>query len=242
MHVVVTDDKNNSYYFDVTYHETHTYSSAITQNPVQKGAYINDHVYQQPIMFTWDVGMSDCLGSIVNGQFNSYSSRSLSAFSILQGFWKNATLLTITTSFAQYKDMLIQSFIVTKDKNTMFGFKATVLFQQIIFTAATDISLNEKQSTAKSSETTKQDKVKVSPFDVNKISVEVGNNLFSKQVYSFSQYLNKYAGQQICSAKNNYTVTLSPIIKKDIADTSFFIINGKSRMSYADFVKKYGVP
>ena len=136
----------NSYYFDVTFKETHTYMNEITQNPVQDGANINDHVYQQPILFAWDVGMSDCLTSIVPNQFNGASQRSVAAFDILESLWKNSSRLTITTSFKQYQNMLIKSFVVTKDKHTMFGMKATVVFQQVIVTAATDIPVTAKQS------------------------------------------------------------------------------------------------
>ena len=139
-----------TYFFDVTFRETHSFTNQITQNPVQTGAAINDHVYQQPYTFTWDVGVSDCLGAIKG----SSSSSSASAFNVLETMWQKSDALTITTEFFTYQNMVIKSFIVTRDKNSMYAMRATVTFQQIIVTDAVAIRVSQKTTSAP--QTTKQ--------------------------------------------------------------------------------------
>lgn len=141
-----------TYFFDVTFKETHSFTNQITQNPVQTGAAVNDHVYQQPCTFTWDVGASDCFASITG---SSGIASSTQAFAVLEFMWQTADVITVTTEFHQYTNMIIKSFVVNRDKNTMFGMRATVVFQQIIVTEAVAISVSQKttsdpQATGKS--------------------------------------------------------------------------------------------
>lgn len=134
-----------TYFFDVTFKESHSFQNVITQNPVQEGASIDDHVYQQPITFMWDVGVSDCFAS-ANSGVPSSPSHSSSAFTILKMLWETADTLTITTTFQQYKNMVLKSFIAIRDKATMSAMRATVIFQQIIVTSAVEISVSQKIS------------------------------------------------------------------------------------------------
>lgn len=130
-----------TYFFDVTFKETHSFTNQITQNPVQTGAAVNDHVYQQPCAFTWEVGASDCLGAM--GKGTSWSS-SVYAFAVLESMWQTVDVLTVMTEFHQYTNMIIKSFVVNRDKNSMFAMRATVVFQEIIVTEAVAISVSQK--------------------------------------------------------------------------------------------------
>jgi len=133
------------YFFDVTFNENYTFENQITPHPVQSGANINDHVYQQPVQISFDIGMSDCLKSYKTGQFTGASSRSAAAFQILYKLWKNATPLEIDSningSVIKYYNMLVKNIAVTKDKTTHNAIKATVSLQQIIVTNAVSVSV-----------------------------------------------------------------------------------------------------
>lgn len=134
-----------TYFFNVTFKEMHSFTNQITQNPVQTGAAINDHVYQQPCTFTWDVGVSDCVGSIFG---SSGVAASVQAFIVLETMWQTADVLTVTTEFHQYTNMIIKSFVVTRDKTSMYAMRATVTFQEIIVTSAVSISVSQKTTSA----------------------------------------------------------------------------------------------
>jgi len=133
------------YMFDVIYKENYQFENQITQNPVQSGASINDHVYQQPIVIVFDVGVSDCLASGIDGQFGELSSRSASAFQVLYALWQSAAVLQIDSyvngATMSWANMIVKSLSVTRDKTTHHAIKATVTLQQIIVTDAVDLGL-----------------------------------------------------------------------------------------------------
>lgn len=246
--VVITDTKEgSSYCFDATFKETHTFENQITTNPVQEGTPINDHVYQQPIVFTWDVGMSDCLTSIYPGQFNSSEQRSVAAFDVLESLWENAKLLTVTTSFRQHKNMVIKQFMPYRDKSTMFGMRANVVFQQVIVTAATDIAVKESgdaqvtdennpgNKSSKPSETHKT--LTISEIYLGRASAKYQGKSIPLttyfQTYSSDQGTFKYITMEV----PDYIVT--PIINASITNNTEFVVDGKT-LSYAQLMSKYG--
>lgn len=249
--VVLTDDKGNSYYFDVTYKEMHSYENQITQNPVQEGAAINDHVYRQPILFTWDVGMSDCLTSISPGQFSSSEKRSVAAFEVLESLWENATPITITTGFRQYNNMIIKLFIPYKDKHTMYGMRANVTFQQIIVTYATDIPVKDSADAQTTNQTNTSSKSTTPSTDTRKIVIplfSVRNATYNGKTMSIEDYFSKYSSSKGSNDTNffaglfgsqfyNYTIT--PVIPASITSATTFQI-GADKLSYAQLLKKYG--
>jgi hypothetical protein len=131
------------YFFDATISENHDFENQITVNPVQTGANVNDHVFAQPILYTMQIFQSDCLASIVRGQFDvSGLTRSQTAVAMLMGLWQKAQILTIQTSLQTYQSMIIKSCIITKDNTTMSAIKATVILQQLIITDAQAVSIS----------------------------------------------------------------------------------------------------
>lgn len=133
--------------FDVIFKENYQFENQITQNPVQSGANINDHVYQQPVVIVFDVGISDCLTSCINGQFGSLNSRSASAFQALYKLWQGAAVIQVNTylngATFTWKNMLIKSMSILRDKTTHHAIRATVTLQQIIVTDAVSMGIDE---------------------------------------------------------------------------------------------------
>jgi hypothetical protein len=131
------------YFFDATISESHDFENQITVNPVQTGANVNDHVFAQPILYTMQIFQSDCLASVVSGQFDvSGLTRSQTAMAVLMSLWQKAQILTVQTSLQTYDSMIIKSCVVTKDKDTMSAIKATVILQQLIITDAQAVSIS----------------------------------------------------------------------------------------------------
>lgn len=247
--VVLTDDKGNSYYFDVTYKEMHSYENQITQNPVQEGAAINDHVYRQPILFTWDVGMSDCLTSISPGQFSSSEKRSVAAFEVMESLWENAIPLTITTGFRQYNNMIIKLFIPYKDKHTMYGMRANVTFQQIIVTYATDIPVKDSAD----AQVTDKIGMGIKPIIPTKDTREIklfgagmpeNQATYNGKTMSLENYFQIYSSSRGAYVKDNlldpvgdYTIT--PILTSALKSGTTFVI-GEKKYTYQELLKTFG--
>jgi hypothetical protein len=219
-----------TYFFNTTLRENHSFTNTITQNPVQEGAYVNDHVYQQPITFTADIGESDCMGST-----SSSFSSSKQAFTALETMWKEVDPLTITTEFSQYKDMLIESFNVSRDYKTMNAMRATIIFQQIIVTNAVEISMGKTNLGTKSGTTSEEYKtLKISASAYTNIKVK-----YKGQTMALENYFRKYSSSQSKFTKNNaggvYTIT--PIINGAIANGSTFLMGAGITETYNEFVK-----
>lgn len=241
--VVKSETSGASYIFDVTFKETHNFQSTLTQNPVQEGAAINDHVYQQPPTFTWDVGVSDCRGIIRNGTFQ----RSADAFQVLQGFWAKADTLTISTEFNTYHNMLVKSVNVVRDKNTMNAMRATVVFQQIVVTSAVSITISQKSTS--NPQTTGQTKAVTKPTvkSTTYQTIKIQNDTFisSQAIYngktiSMLDYFRQYSSGTPKQPAGSLYWTVTPIINSSITNGTKFVVNA-SQISYDQLLKTYGV-
>lgn len=141
--VMITGSTYGTCYFDADFKITPQFANTLTQNPIQTGAAVNDHVYHQPITLTIEAGVSDVVTGFSSSCFTS-GSRSLEAFTYFERLWESAETLTIGTEYYTYKNMVVKSFVPPKDKTTMHALRATVIFQQIITTDAVAISVSQK--------------------------------------------------------------------------------------------------
>lgn len=230
--------------FDADFEITPQFTNTITQNPVQTGADINDHVFHQPILLTVKIGVSDVVTIFSSRCFTS-DSRSLEAFTFFKQLWANSETLTIVTEWDAYQNMVVKSFTPQKDKTTMHALRATVIFQQIIVTQAVSISVSQKTTSDpqitgsnsggnKATSSGKATTVKIKSSDYSRnIQVKYGG-----KTYSLEDYLVKYANQTLDVDNGILTLTLEPILSSSIASSSTFVIGGES-LDYNQFVKKY---
>ena len=108
----------NGLYFDAWLRLNHNSTLTSTLHPVQTGAAITDHSYINPQRFSFDIGMSDAMSSILPGQFPSSPTRSVKAYNILKALQNTRELLTLTTKYGEYKNILIESLDVPDDYTT----------------------------------------------------------------------------------------------------------------------------
>lgn len=250
--IIMDISTNISYIFDILFDETHDNENTITQNPVQTGAPVNDQVYRQPNLYTLNIGTSDCMSSVIPGQFSSDSSRSASAVDLLQGWQQNAQQLTILTSIGPvYNNMVIRSLTVTRDATTQTAMKATVVFQEVIMATANIVSISAlPQISANSSDpqvtgSTNSGTVQAQNAH-NKVlkipGIAYGNSTakYNGNTISLSSYFSKYApNTKIVESVGflpSYQITLN--ISMSVALSTTFTVDGAA-MSYTQFVKKY---
>lgn len=241
--VVKSETSGVSYIFDVTFKETHNFQSTLTQNPVQEGAAINDHVYQQPPTFTWDVGVSDCRGIIRNGTFQ----RSADAFKVLQDFWAKADTLTISTEFNTYHNMLVKSVNVVRDKNSMNAMRATVIFQQIVVTTAVSISISQKTTAFPQTTGQTNGGTKTVTKSTTYKTLQIPNAAFIGATASYNgassslyDYFNAHSSSLPKWSSDSDKWNITPIINASITNSTKFTINNNS-MTYDQLLKTYGV-
>jgi hypothetical protein len=253
----------NSYYFDVTFRETHDLENIITQNPVQSGANINDHVYQQPILVTLDIGVSDCLGSYIAGQYSDNASRSVSAYLVLMGLWQQALILDVYTQLVSYRSMIIKSIVAVRDKTTQTILRATIVLQQLIITdavsvtiaqgASTDPQVTDNSSGALAPKADIKTPTLRFPYDdyvegsstvsfstdvktLNGTTVKAGS---AGRMY-FKSYFGNFSMSKCVYFKDSNKFQVTPILTVSVQNASQFTILGRKAMTYEELAAKYG--
>jgi hypothetical protein len=132
------------YFFDAFLRVDHTSKLNITQHPIETGANVSDHAFLEPAELVMEIGMSNSAKSIVNGQFDSSRSRSVTAFALLKELQAQRIPLQIHTRLCNYKNMLIESIVAPDDYKTQYSLKATVTFREIMIASTKTVKISAR--------------------------------------------------------------------------------------------------
>lgn len=109
--------------FDATLDEAHDWTHEVTQNPVETGAPVTDHVYAMPdkLRLTGVITNSPLRGELAGQYFGGASGtpRIQTAFEAIRETFDKRETVTVFTRHAIYRDMVIQS--VTIPRNAGIG-------------------------------------------------------------------------------------------------------------------------
>ena len=119
------------FFFDAVIREEHTSKVKMTDHPVQTGANIVDHAYMEPATLTMEIAMSDCMDTMVAGQFTDKSTKSVSAYQTLLSLQQSRLPFQVHTRLNLYKNMLIEEITAPDDYKTQFGMRCTVTLREI---------------------------------------------------------------------------------------------------------------
>jgi len=122
----------NGLCFDAWLRLHHNNSLTYTQHPVESGANITDHSFVNPIRFSFDIGMTDCVKSIIPGQFPATPTRAINAYNTLVQLQAAREFLTLDSKYGHFDYILIESIDVSDDYQTVEVLKATINLVQII--------------------------------------------------------------------------------------------------------------
>ena len=155
--IATTDSSGNiavAYFFDAIFKVEHTADMTCTSHPIQTGANIVDHLYQNPLRLRMELGMSDSMDSLLVGQWSGTASKSVAAYQTMYSLMVNRTPLIIHTRLMNYQNMIIESINAPDDYKTQFGARFSITFKQIITAqipttppASTTINQNNAQGT-----------------------------------------------------------------------------------------------
>lgn len=133
------------FFFDAIIRTEHTSSLKMTEHPVQTGANIVDHAYMEPAMIVMEIGMSDAMDSMVQGQFTSRYTKSVSAYQTLLDLQKARLPLQVHTRLNLYKNMLIEEITVPDDFKTQFGLRCTVTMKEIFVVEVSTATVSARE-------------------------------------------------------------------------------------------------
>lgn len=130
--------------FDAIFSTQHDTSLSITEHPVQSGASISDHAYEEAAKLTFDIGMSDVMQSYIPGQFSDNSSRSISAYAKLRELQTLRLPLSVVTKLDSYSNMLVETISTVEDNKTTYGLRATVTLKQVFVVNVNTVKISER--------------------------------------------------------------------------------------------------
>lgn len=127
---------------DATLSEAHSYSADVTDFPVERGSAITDNVREKPTQLRIDAFISDFPLQNPNTQQSTPTSftqsplnqtkRSQDALDTLNRLKREGVTITVTTGIRTYKNMVIQTIDVTRDKSIRNGIRFTMSLREII--------------------------------------------------------------------------------------------------------------
>lgn len=121
--------------FDATLREAHTLSIEVTENPIETGSEVADHMFVKPKRLTISAGVSDTpLHSSAQDQFAG-PSRTTAAFNLLESLQESGEPFNIQTGLKLYTNMMCTEIRAEQDKDT-----DSVLFFEADFKEAIIVS------------------------------------------------------------------------------------------------------
>lgn len=131
--------------FDATFSEKHEIEAEITENPVETGVTVADHMFMKPIRLTVSAGVSDVvLSPKGNDPFAGGSSRSRRAFDLLTQLQASFEPFNIQTGLKLYKNMVCKSVLPMQDKDTAYAFIFEAEFREVIFVTTQTVTIPPK--------------------------------------------------------------------------------------------------
>ena len=128
------------YIFDAYLRVSHSRKLTITQHPVESGAAITDHSFEEPITFELEIGMTDTTLGKIPSQFSglnllytnsSVKSRAVKAYDILVGMQKSRQPLEFVCRYGTF-NVVVEEISPEDDYTTKYSLRAQVKLKQII--------------------------------------------------------------------------------------------------------------
>lgn len=128
--------------FDATFQEKHEIGAEVTENPVETGVNVADHMFMKPIRVTISAGVSDTpLDSNANDQFGGSSSRSQAAYNLLTQLQASFEPFAVQTGLQLYKNMVVKNITCIQDKDTSSAFIFEAELQQVILVSTQIVTM-----------------------------------------------------------------------------------------------------
>ncbi len=134
---------------DIIISESATATIRVTENPVEHGANVNDHIIVEPRTFTTNGVVSNISSSVI-GQFarvpavfSQSTSKSKEAWEALLELQINRTPFTLIQGLKKYDNVVILSLTESQDKDTANGLFFTANMKEIVFVGAKTITAEQ---------------------------------------------------------------------------------------------------
>lgn len=132
---------------DVSIAESHETDCDITENPVESGANITDHVQVKPAKLTIEGLISDTPIKFFQGIRSLFDdNRSRKTYEELVAIQQEREPIDIVTGLKKYSNMILKTLTVPRNADTGKALRFNAMFQEIIIVESTEISVTTTDS------------------------------------------------------------------------------------------------
>lgn len=128
--------------FDATFSEKHEIEAEITENPVETGVSVADHMFMKPLRVTISAGVSDVvLTKASNDPYGGGSSRSKAAFDLLTQLQATFEPFSVQTGLRLYQNMVCKTITCIQDKDTSSAFVFEAELRGVIMVTTQSVTM-----------------------------------------------------------------------------------------------------
>lgn len=142
-------------FFDAVLSTDSDESLTITSHPIQNGANISDHAFNNPATITMEIAMSDAMASFLPGQYGGPDGKSITAYRMLRDLKELRIPVQVRTRLDTYSNMLIKGIHVHDDVSTLNGLKASIELQEVFIVDVAESSNVSKRAWSSAGATNK---------------------------------------------------------------------------------------
>jgi hypothetical protein len=136
---------------DVSLSEDHVSTCEVTENPVEIGADVTDHVQEKPDTLTIEGLVSDTPIRLLGNTFGVSDNRARKTYDILREIKSAKKPITVVTGLRQYTNMILRSLTVPRNAETGQALKFTAEFVEVRLveseTIAVELAAKKNQET-----------------------------------------------------------------------------------------------
>jgi Dit-like tail protein len=137
--------------FDATFSEEHEIEAEVTENPVETGVSVADHMFMLPIRLNISAGVSDItLHPNASDQFTGGSSRSRKAYDLLTALQATFEPFSVQTGLKLYQNMVCKKVTPRQDKDSNFAFIFDAILREVIMVSTQAVTVPPRAAGATS--------------------------------------------------------------------------------------------
>lgn len=123
---------------DVSVHEEHVAESEITDNPIEGGGFVTDHIQDLPTVLSIEIGHSNAPANLLSDR---NPIRHLTIWAKLEALKATQIPFIVVTSLKRYNNMIIQRMSLPRDKDSTTVSYISLTLRQVEF-AFVDVASN----------------------------------------------------------------------------------------------------
>lgn len=132
---------------DVSVAETHETDCDVTENPIEAGGLVTDHVFFKPARLTIEGLVSDTPVKLLGGALSMFDdNRSRKTYEELIALQEAREPIDVITGLKQYSNMILKTLTVPRSADTGRALRFTAVFQEVRLVESASIAIQASDS------------------------------------------------------------------------------------------------